>query len=59
LDALCGIGGEVLALAVCIEAVEQAQALDRRNVRGQAPDDFGADQFLDDVTKALRKRAGP
>ena len=44
-------------MAVCIEAVKRPRAMARHNVRGRAPDEVG-DQFLDDVTEALRKCAG-
>ena len=44
---------DVRALAIFMEAIEQAQSVDRRSVRGRAAEQFDTDQIMDAVIAAL------
>ena len=43
------------ALAAFMEAIEQAQALDRHSVRDQAAREFDTDQIVDSIIAAVNK----
>ena len=44
---------DVRALAAYLEAIEQAQAMDRHSVRGRAAEEFDTDRILDSVITAV------
>ncbi len=44
---------DVRALAVFMEAIEQAQSMDRQTVRDRAAEQFDTDRIIDDVITAL------
>ncbi|WP_455244687.1 hypothetical protein [Petrachloros mirabilis] len=44
---------DVQALEVFMEAIEQAQAMDRQSVRERAASEFGTDRIVDSVVQAL------
>jgi hypothetical protein len=44
---------DVRALAVFMEAVEQAQSLDRHSVRNRATEEFDSERIVDRITTAV------
>ena len=46
---------DVRALAVFMEAIEQAQAMDRHSVRDRAAEQFDTDRIVDSVITAVNK----
>ena len=46
---------DVRALAVFMEAIEQAQAMDRHSVRDRAAREFDSDRIVDSIITAVNK----